>query len=269
MVILQTLYGQFVYPEGFDPKHLHFLALKSLTKFFATIGYSPGTVRLMLSRSVKDGEFLRKKNGKNVFYSPSPEMVNDIYSTGAWAFSKDSQKPWDGGWFIVTYQIPDERRELRERLRNRLTRLGFGRLTYSVWVSPFDRSEVITRIANELQISNEVITFSSKETNMPPETLTTRAWDLSKIARYYLDLIELLNTIKAALSNNPSDEEAFGGIWEACAHFVITVKDDPYLPPALLPADWPGNRAAELYSDLVQILYTRALNFYKENVVYF
>ncbi len=63
---------------------------------------------------------------------------------------------WDGRWRIVTFDIWEKRREVRDRLRLLLTRIGFVRIQHSVWAYPYDCEEVISIIRAELRTGKGV-----------------------------------------------------------------------------------------------------------------
>ena len=44
--------------------------------------------------------------------------------------------PWDGRWLVLCVPIPETQRQLRHRLRTRLTWLGLGSPTSGLWVTP-------------------------------------------------------------------------------------------------------------------------------------
>jgi DNA-binding transcriptional regulator PaaX len=45
---------------------------------------------------------------------------------------------WDKKWRIVIFDIPEEKRPLRDVFRRRLKKLGFHELQHSVWAHPYD-----------------------------------------------------------------------------------------------------------------------------------
>ena len=71
--------------------------------------------------------------------------------------SIDKPLRWDERWRIVIFDIPHERRALRDRLRSILKRLGFYRLQNSVWVHPYDCEEIITLLKLNMRIRKEVL----------------------------------------------------------------------------------------------------------------
>lgn len=65
-------------------------------------------------------------------------------------------KAWDRKWRIVIFDIPEDEREVRDALREHLTRLGFYKLQQSVAVHPFDCKDEIDFIVEALGIRKYV-----------------------------------------------------------------------------------------------------------------
>ena len=52
-------------------------------------------------------------------------------------------KVWDKKWRVVIFDIPEKRKLAREVLRQRLKELNFYQIQKSVWVHPYDISDII------------------------------------------------------------------------------------------------------------------------------
>lgn len=52
-------------------------------------------------------------------------------------------KTWDKKWRIVVFDIPEEKKNLRNVIRLKLKNLGFFQLQKSVWVHPYGCKEII------------------------------------------------------------------------------------------------------------------------------
>lgn len=52
-------------------------------------------------------------------------------------------KIWDKKWRLVIFDIPEEKKHLRNTVRDKLKSFGFLQLQKSVWVFPFDCQEII------------------------------------------------------------------------------------------------------------------------------
>ncbi|MDO8521249.1 MAG: CRISPR-associated endonuclease Cas2 [bacterium] len=67
------------------------------------------------------------------------------------------KKRWNGRWRVVIFDVPEKRRQTRDRLRNIMERTGFVRLQDSVWVFPYDCEDFITLLKAELKIGAAVL----------------------------------------------------------------------------------------------------------------
>lgn len=66
---------------------------------------------------------------------------------------------WDGRWRMVVFDIPEEKKKLRDFFRGKLSHLGFKQLQKSVWVTPFDVLDDIEEIINEYGLGNYIWYF--------------------------------------------------------------------------------------------------------------
>lgn len=67
------------------------------------------------------------------------------------------KKKWDKRWRIIIFDIKEERKHIRDKIRYQLERIGFYRLQNSVWVYPYNCEELITMIKAELHIGKDVL----------------------------------------------------------------------------------------------------------------
>jgi len=150
---------------------------------------------------------------------------------------------WDGQWhLVVTARVPD--RSARERLRNGLAYLGYAPLDDTTWISPRRSPELDSLLAAE-QVRGERFTARHDGDSLG---LIRRAWDLEGLARSYVLWLTDAEQIVAGAGTEPTDEVAFA-VRSRLVHewrkFLFT---DPGLPRALLPADWPGDKAADFFA---------------------
>ncbi|MEK7535496.1 MAG: CRISPR-associated endonuclease Cas2 [Patescibacteria group bacterium] len=66
-------------------------------------------------------------------------------------------KKWDKKFRLVIFDIKEEKRGDRRRLRDFLRKIGFMRLQNSVWVYPYDCEDLITLIKSEFRIGKGVL----------------------------------------------------------------------------------------------------------------
>jgi DNA-binding transcriptional regulator PaaX len=78
-----------------------------------------------------------------------------------------------------------------------------------------------------------------------PVRIAREAWDLPRIAAGYEQFLRRWSgSAPGELGDELSRRIRLGAEW------LLLIRRDPVLPPALLPPDWPGTRAAALFRTL-------------------
>ncbi len=74
-------------------------------------------------------------------------------------------KKWDGRWRIITFDISEKRRYVRDNLRTHLTRLGLYPIQKSVWLYPYPCADLVRLLKVDLELGRNVqcITFKGFE----------------------------------------------------------------------------------------------------------
>jgi len=70
---------------------------------------------------------------------------------------KNQKKKWDGRWRMVVFDVPERRRQVRNRLRATMLEIGFARLQNSVWVYPYDCEDFIALLKAELRVGKDAL----------------------------------------------------------------------------------------------------------------
>lgn len=140
-------------------------------------------------------------------------------------------KRWDNTWYLISFDIPRTLNHQRNRLRDFLRKIGFGKLHDSLWICPHNfLGDVLEHAATENindylipAISNEVGRARSRE-------LADQVWKLGELDMRYLKFINVL------AQGKPATPELF-------LEYVSIVRDDPFLPEPLLSEGWYGSEA--------------------------
>lgn len=151
------------------------------------------------------------------------------------------KRVWDKKWYLVTYDIPEKRRKERDLIRYYLKKLGCGKLQASVWITPYNPKELLYPIIKERYLGSFVIISDTGEDGTIGEEsskeLAQRVWKLNKINNQYQTFLVKYSNKKASKT-----EMAF--------HFWSILENDPQLPFELLPEDWRGEKAYNLFKKL-------------------
>jgi phenylacetic acid degradation operon negative regulatory protein len=203
------------------------------------------SARQALARTAAEGWLTSDRVGRRVRWSltePGRRLLTEgarrIYEFGS------AEHPWDGRWLVLLVSVPESKRDLRHRLRTRLTWAGFGSPEAGVWISPdAGRQDEAAGILDGLELSRGAMSFVAEYGTVGQVgTMVARAWDLSDVERRYEEFIEGFTGM------DPRDGQAALHAQAMLVHewrrFPFL---DPRLPADLLPANWRGRQAADLF----------------------
>lgn len=72
-------------------------------------------------------------------------------------FKLKKPKRWDKKWRMLIFDIREDRKYLREKIRRTLVAIGFEKLQLSVWVYPYDCEDLVTLLKADLKVGREVL----------------------------------------------------------------------------------------------------------------
>lgn len=137
-----------------------------------------------------------------------------------------SNKPWDGKWRILGFDIEEEKRSLRNIFRKFLHRFGFGMLQKSLYISPLPLEEDIERFLSSKRefLSNAYIFVSDQFLFEAKERFIEKVFNIERINSEYKDLLK-------GIRDDLTTEERV----QAIRKFLEISAKDPFLPRELLP----------------------------------
>lgn len=151
---------------------------------------------------------------------------------------------------LAVFSVPESERHKRHLLRSRLGRLGFGTAAPGVWIAPAHLEDEARHALRRLGLDPYVDLFGGAHLGFEPTAAAVRRWwDLDGVAALYeefLEVYEPLWTSWSTRSDTPADE-AFRDYLRTLDAWRRLPYADPRLPPALLPAGWPGERAEQVF----------------------
>jgi phenylacetic acid degradation operon negative regulatory protein len=242
--MMVTVLGEFVLPSGSSPW------ASTLLHVAAGLGLEEKSARQALARLAADGWIVPRRSGRRVRWALTPSG-HDLLAEGAeriYSFGRDAQ-PWDGRWLVLLVTVPETRRQVRHKLRTRLTWAGFGSPAPGVWVSPHPAREAEAKqVTEQLGLTADTFSFTGPFAGIGTQrSLVEQAWHLDELAARYQAFLASFENV----TPRPGDEIMFAQIrlvhqWR---RFPLA---DPGLPRELLPPGWTGIRAADLFTRLHQ-----------------
>jgi phenylacetic acid degradation operon negative regulatory protein len=245
--LLLTLLGDYWYSRA---EHLPSAALVAVAGEF---GVSEVGARAAVSRLARRGLLESSRRGRRTYYGLTPRAREVLDEGGQHIMAFGLQTlPWDGGWTVAAFTLPEEQRDLRHVVRTRLRWLGFAPLYDGVWVSPRATPDDTENVLTGLDVTGATVFRSTGEIRgrSPIE-----AWDLGDLRTAYKDFIAecepLLTRIRQGSVGASEALLARTGVSDTWRVFPGL---DPELPAELLPADWPRKRAREVFVEAYDAL---------------
>jgi phenylacetic acid degradation operon negative regulatory protein len=259
---LLTLYGDYVRHRGAE------IGIGSLIKLLSNFGLSQQAVRSAVSRMCRGG-LLQVKHANGKSYYSLTESGHDLLNAGTQRIFQRKNGQWNGTWTIVTYSVPERTRQARDQLRLELGWMGYGPLSEATWISPYDLSKEVTRLATRLKIADLVQIFHVRhDTTIDPKNIVSRCWDLGKIHERYANFIDKyrpkleyhLKRLQAGENIAPS--ECFVERFNLIHEYRKLPFLDPDLPRELLPENWLRPQAAALFDEYHNLLTEKANEYF-------
>ncbi|AHC51961.1 repressor [Sulfolobus acidocaldarius SUSAZ] len=249
-----TIYGDYIINYG------NSITVRSLIKIMREFGFTEGAIRAGLFR-------LRQKG--------LVDMIDrrrcSLSEAGLYRLQEGMKRvyerrngEWDGKWRIVVYNIPESNRSVRDEMRKTLKWLGFGYLAQSTWISPNPVEESLTKFINELKDNRtnvDIFFFISDFVGNPLE-MVRKCWDLKEVEEKYKEFVNQWNKVMENISSLKPNE-AFITRIKLVHEYRKFLHIDPNLPKDLLPPNWIGYEAYELFQKLRNKLSTLSDQFFK------
>lgn len=215
--------------------------LKELTKRKKQITCSA------LGRLVSRG-FLKIDNNKN--YSISLEG-KAIINSNLESIKIYNNIYLDKGWQFVVFDIAEKKRNQRDKLRNSLISLGFGRLQDSIWFSYHDYKIKLDNIIADLDIKNEANYLYTKtmDSNEQKKLVEKLFWNWQLINDGYQDFITAANSFLRNKNKNAFQARKLVYL------FAKTIQNDPKLPKILQPKKSLTDQAFIIYNKIREYCY--------------
>ncbi|MBL9171086.1 MAG: hypothetical protein JNN07_25360 [Verrucomicrobiales bacterium] len=156
-------------------------------------------------------------------------------------------RPWQGRWHLVLFDVPNIHTSLRNTLRDRLRDSKLGWLQRSVWVSPDPvtlDSLGLTRV--RAAVESLILLEASPSTGETDAEIVLTSWDFPRIN-------ELYEQHSVVLTQQPQIAQRDAAAAEQCrswaaaerAAWLAVCQCDPFLPRELLPEGYQGCLAWE------------------------
>lgn len=163
-------------------------------------------------------------------------------------FFRYLKQKWDGKWRILSYEIPEKKRELRDKLRREVTGWGLGPWHRSFWVTPHPIIDPLKQLVSQKEEERYIQAFQSDHVFGDSNILIEKVWQKTALDKKYRELFKTWHDI---LSKETDKVEKLQNI---VGFYISILKQDPGLPPELVGEKWIGFEAFNIFKEIRGIL---------------
>lgn len=199
--------------------------------------------------TLRDAFYILKRKGlvrvikEEAFYKPlitkaGKKRLKELLPT------YDDERFWDGRLYLVTYDIPEEKKGDREVLRSYLKKIGCGMLQKSVFLTPYNPKGTLEDFVEERGLKASIVVSDVGKDGSIGEK------DIKALVREVYNLDELNDEYLSFISDFKNVGKGTTKSLKACFTFVGILEKDPQLPFELLSDNWSGERAYNIFKRL-------------------
>jgi phenylacetic acid degradation operon negative regulatory protein len=249
--LLNVLVGLILDPNVGGTRTVGFAARVPLT-VLAEVGAKENAIRMALTRHVQRGLLSSQRVGREVVYEFTDFGIRTF--AGDVSARVRAGNPFESTsavWTLVTFSVPESRRDVRSRLRIHLGRRGFRALRDGVWVAL--NSAAAAEVTRELdpEVAENIaldVFIATPHFSTGLTEILRRGWDVDELRRRHLDFLERWEGHEVATNDALPVMLLFAADW------VDLLGHDPGLPADVLGAGWPAQRSARTAARLFRAL---------------
>jgi len=197
-----------------------------------------------LSALIKEG-LIEKTEGDNAYRITKKGFDVLCLEFSFFRYLKDG---WDGKWRIISYEIPEKKREIRDRLRREMQGWGLGPWHRSFWLTPHPVINTLKEMVSQKEEEKYIQAFEGEPVFGEREILIEKVWGKNDLDRSYRELFKKWHEI---LSTGDEKADKFKKI---ISEYVVMLRRDPGLPKELLGESWIGFEGWNIFQEIKSIL---------------
>lgn len=233
--LLRTLIGLYLRPLG------GWISTADLVALAVDLGIPAAQARTGITRLKQKGLLLAERRDAPG-YLLDPGAVAMLERGDRRIFEMREMTDADA-WCLVSFSIPESARSVRHQLRRRLQWIGAGAVSAALLICPGHLQGEVEETVAGLGARDWVTLFRGAHPVVEGSVADAAArwWDLAALRAEHLAFQRSLETLPSA---------PFAAYVHLLDRWRVLPYVDPGLPPAMLPADWPGRRSVDEFARL-------------------
>lgn len=258
--LIVTIYGAYSRQLG------GWFSVSSLLTMLREVGIDDPSVRSALSRFKRRGILSGERRDGVAGYALG-DVARRTFDIGDARVLERRGSPPDRGWVLAAFSIPESARDIRYRLRSRLSRVGFAQVGGGLWIAPRQLEADVRYLVSSLHVEQYVDIFLADHSSFrTTREAVSHWWDLDVIGSMYAEYTAAYRPMTLTWNKSTGridSARAFADYTKALTSWRPLPYMDPGLPREYLPARWPGDRATETFYSLHDRLARPSLEYVK------
>ncbi|HOM43465.1 MAG TPA: PaaX family transcriptional regulator C-terminal domain-containing protein [Bacillota bacterium] len=264
----------FIYNNYYSKTSKDDLKLSSLLAILKAFDKNETAIRMSLSRAVKSGFLINSKVAGEVVYTLSPmgKQAIKLWNQGVisyWKRYRLRRQPWDGKWHIINIEFSDDKKQ-RQEIIDKLEQYGFVLINANTWISPYYQKDEVDELIKEYNLEKRIVEIHGEiKLRREIDGFIESIYCLDGLGKKYGEFVstyaEKLQQIKEVYKDSRfiDSGKALPLLHELGWHFFNIASDDAVLPMQLR-SHWEGDEAADLMSELREMLMEASMKFFEK-----
>ncbi len=216
-------------------------------KFFAVTDLSLNErTKGVISSLIKEG-LIEKQEGEENSYRLTEKGFSELVLK--FPFFRFVRQEWDGKWRVISYEIPEVKRHLRDRLRREMEGWGLGPWHRSFWLTPHPIIEDLRDLVLGKEEEKYIQAFEAEHAFGDRDILIEKVWETKTLEKKYREVFKKWHDV---ISSTKKPLEKFK---EVVAAYVSVLKIDPGLPKELVGEKWIAFEAWGIFKEVKELMY--------------
>jgi len=214
--------------------------------YFLLFNFRRGSIRDAMGQLTKSGEVDKIIRDNLPYFRLTGAGKERLLSF--FPISLGQSQVWDEKWRVVV--------GAPRKLRLKLIKIGFQKLSQGAFITPLSISEKLKNYLLEEKLLGKVTVIESRRfLGNDDKSLAKENWQLEKLVKEYNDFIKKCRSLLKEMNDKKrlmnQDEEM---VVELFNSYFSLLSNDPGLPKKVLPDDWPGDFAREVFLKIFEQL---------------
>jgi len=163
-------------------------------------------------------------------------------------FFRFLKEKWDGKWRVISYEIPEKKREIRDRLRREMQGWGLGPWHRSFWLTPHPIITTLKTLTSQKEEERYIQAFQADHVFGDREILIEKVWLKTNLDKLYRGLFKKWHDILS------SQAEKIDKFKKVVSEYISLLRQDPGLPKELIGETWIGFEGWNIFKEIKSIL---------------